>query len=63
MANVLEELYALGFRPPPAGRSIAPGNASRSVLLARTASNDPDLRIPPSARNVVDTTGAALIEQ
>jgi hypothetical protein len=25
-------------------------------------SNDPDLRMPPLARNVVDTDGTALIE-
>ena len=42
---------------------IAPGNPAQSVLLARIKSNDPDLRMPPLARNVVDEAGAAIIEQ
>jgi uncharacterized repeat protein (TIGR03806 family) len=47
----------------PGGKLIAPGNPAASVLLARIKSNNPDLRMPPIARNVVDPTGAALIEQ
>jgi uncharacterized repeat protein (TIGR03806 family) len=46
----------------PNGQLVAPGDAASSVLLARIKSNDPDLRMPPLARNVVDTEGAALIE-
>ena len=47
----------------PGGKLVAPGNPGQSVLLARIKSNDPDLRMPPIARNVVDATGAAIIEQ
>jgi uncharacterized repeat protein (TIGR03806 family) len=47
----------------PGGKLIAPGDPSHSVLLARIASNDPDLRMPPIARNVVDDAGKALLEQ
>ena len=43
-------------------RLVARGDAARSVLLGRIKSNDPDLRMPPIARNVVDEAGAALIE-
>ena len=46
----------------PGGRLVARGDAADSVLLARIKSNDPDLRMPPIARNVVDQEGAALIE-
>jgi uncharacterized repeat protein (TIGR03806 family) len=46
----------------PAGKLIAPGDPAHSVLLARIKSNDPDLRMPPVARNVVDEAGAAIIE-
>ncbi|MDF2697194.1 MAG: hypothetical protein K0S65_5577, partial [Labilithrix sp.] len=45
-----------------AGKLVAPGDAARSVLLARIKSNDPDLRMPPIARNVVDNDGAAVVE-
>lgn len=41
---------------------VAPGDAAHSVLLARMKSNDPDLRMPPLARNVVDEAGVKLIE-
>lgn len=47
----------------PNGKLIAPGDPAKSVLLARIKSNDPDLRMPPIARNVVDEAGAALIEE
>jgi glucose/arabinose dehydrogenase len=47
----------------PGGKLVARGNPGGSVLLGRIRSNDPDLRMPPLARNVVDTAGAALIEQ
>ncbi|HSO36591.1 MAG TPA: PQQ-dependent sugar dehydrogenase, partial [Labilithrix sp.] len=47
----------------PAGRLVAPGDPSHSLLLARITSNDPDLRMPPVARNVVDKAGASLVEQ
>ncbi len=46
----------------PNGKLIARGDPAHSVLLARIKSNDPDLRMPPIARNVVDEAGAALIE-
>jgi uncharacterized repeat protein (TIGR03806 family) len=46
----------------PNGQLVAPGDAARSVLYARIKSNDPDLRMPPIARNVVDDEGAAVIE-
>lgn len=42
---------------------IDPGNPDNSILLARVKSNDPDLRMPPLARNVVDADGAALLRQ
>jgi hypothetical protein len=41
---------------------IDPGNAAGSILYARMKSNDPDLRMPPLARNVVDDEGAKIIE-
>jgi uncharacterized repeat protein (TIGR03806 family) len=47
----------------PGGTLVAAGDPDHSVLLARIKSNDPDLRMPPIARNVVDTTGAALVQQ
>lgn len=47
----------------PNGHLIEPGQPDKSVLLQRIKTNDPDLRMPPLARNVVDTEGAALIEQ
>lgn len=42
---------------------IAPGNPGGSILMARVKSNDPDLRMPPLARNMVDAEGAQLLEQ
>ena len=45
------------------GKLIVPGEPDRSILLARIESNDIDVRMPPIARNVVDTAGAALIRQ
>jgi uncharacterized repeat protein (TIGR03806 family) len=42
---------------------VTAGNPDGSILLARIKSNDPDLRMPPIARNVVDTEGARLIEE
>lgn len=42
---------------------IDPGKPENSVLLGRIKTNNPDLRMPPLARNVVDQEGAALIEQ
>lgn len=47
----------------PNGRLVEPGDPAKSVLLQRIKTNDPDLRMPPLARSVVDTEGAALIEQ
>lgn len=47
----------------PNGKLIAAGDPQHSVLLARIKSNDPDLRMPPIARNVVDDSGAAIVEQ
>jgi uncharacterized repeat protein (TIGR03806 family) len=47
----------------PDGLLVAPGDPQRSLLLARMKSNDPDLRMPPIARNVVDERGAAIVEQ
>lgn len=41
---------------------IAPGTPGRSLLLARMKSTNPDLRMPPLARNLVDPEGVALIE-
>jgi len=46
----------------PNGRLVVPKTPNTSILLARIKSNDPDLRMPPLAQNVVDTDGAALIE-
>jgi uncharacterized repeat protein (TIGR03806 family) len=51
---------ALGLVTAPL---IAPGNPDRSLLLARIKSTDPDLRMPPLGRSLVDPDGAALIEQ
>jgi glucose/arabinose dehydrogenase len=45
------------------GKLIAPGEPDKSVLLGRIEANDPDVRMPPIARNVVDPTGAALIRE
>lgn len=46
----------------PNGTLVVPGDPARSVLFARIKTNDPDLRMPPLARSVVDAEGAALIE-
>lgn len=51
---------ALGMTNAPL---IDPGSPETSVLLGRIKTNNPDLRMPPLARNVVDQEGAALIEQ
>lgn len=42
---------------------IAPGNPDGSLLLARIKSSDPDLRMPPLGRNVVDGDGVKIIEE
>ena len=42
---------------------VDPGNPAGSVLMARVNSSDPDLRMPPLGRNVVDEEGARLLEQ
>jgi glucose/arabinose dehydrogenase len=47
----------------PDGLLVARGDPSRSLLLARMKSNDPDLRMPPIARQTVDEAGVTLIEQ
>jgi uncharacterized repeat protein (TIGR03806 family) len=52
---------ALGL--PATAPVIAPGDPAGSLLLARVKSNDPDLRMPPMARNVVDAEGAAILDQ
>ena len=41
---------------------IDPGHPENSFLLARMKSANPDLRMPPLARNLVDPDGVALIE-
>lgn len=50
---------ALGLASAPL---VDPGNPAGSILLARVKTNDPDLRMPPLARNVVDDEGARLLE-
>lgn len=45
------------------GALIAPGQPDKSVLLGRIEANDPDVRMPPIARNIVDPTGAAVIRE
>jgi hypothetical protein len=52
---------ALGLSPT--APIVAPGDPAGSLLLARMKSNDPDLRMPPIARNTVDAAGAAIVEQ
>jgi uncharacterized repeat protein (TIGR03806 family) len=47
----------------PGALLVVPGNPKASLLLARIKSNDPDLRMPPLGRNLVDADAAALIEQ
>ncbi|MDB4937616.1 MAG: hypothetical protein JWP87_4588 [Labilithrix sp.] len=42
---------------------IAPGNPAGSILLARVKSTDEKLRMPPLGRNLVDPSGALLLEQ
>ncbi|AKU99292.1 hypothetical protein AKJ09_05956 [Labilithrix luteola] len=41
---------------------IEPGNPDGSILMARIKSTDPDLRMPPLGRTMVDAEGAKLIE-
>jgi len=41
---------------------VDPGRPETSILLARVKTNDPDLRMPPLARNMVDRDGAAVLE-
>lgn len=41
---------------------IKPGDPAGSLLLARLKTTNPDLRMPPLARNMVDPDGVALIE-
>ena len=43
------------------GTLVVPGQPDESVLLGRVEANDQDVRMPPIARNVVDTEGAALL--
>jgi hypothetical protein len=43
------------------GTLVVPSQPDESVLLGRIEANDPDVRMPPIARNVVDPDGAALI--
>lgn len=43
------------------GKLIDTVNPDNSVLLNRLLTNDPDLRMPPIARNVPDPTGAAVV--
>jgi hypothetical protein len=41
---------------------IDPGNPGNSILLQRIKATDERTRMPPLARNMVDTEAAALIE-
>ena len=59
-ANNYPMSHRLGL---PGGSLVVPGAPDQSVLLQRIISNDPDLRMPPIARNVSDTTGAAVVTQ
>lgn len=43
------------------GKLIDVATPDNSVLLNRLLTNDPDLRMPPIARNVPDPTGAAVV--
>jgi mono/diheme cytochrome c family protein len=43
------------------GTLVVPSQPDQSVLLGRIEANDPDVRMPPIARNVVDSDGAALV--
>ena len=45
------------------GKLVVPGAPDKSVLLGRIEANDPDVRMPPIARNIVDEAGAALIRE
>jgi len=52
-ARHLDERAQLSGGGPARSRGaklITPGNPSRSVLLARITSNDPDLRMPPKQK-------------
>lgn len=51
---------AFGLRFAPL---VDPGKPESSILMARIKSNDPDLRMPPLARNVVDAEGAKIVEE
>lgn len=47
----------------PTAPLLAPGNPDGSLLFARIKSSDPDLRMPPLARNKVDDASVELIRQ
>lgn len=51
---------ALGLGAAPL---VAPGDPDGSFLLARMKSTDPDLRMPPLGRSVVDPEGVLLVER
>lgn len=56
--------YAMSVRLGlPGNPLVVPGDPDQSVLFARIKTNDPDLRMPPLARNVADPTGVALIRE
>lgn len=57
LANVLQRPNLVN------GQLIVPGAPDSSVLMGRIDANDPDVRMPPIARNIVDPTGAALIRE
>jgi uncharacterized repeat protein (TIGR03806 family) len=42
---------------------VAAGDPAGSLLLARLKTTDPDLRMPPLGRNIVDPEGALVVEQ
>lgn len=57
-ANNYPMSHRLGL---PGGNLVVAGQPDKSVLLQRIISNDPDLRMPPIARNVTDPTGVAVV--
>ncbi|HEX3134231.1 MAG TPA: PA14 domain-containing protein [Planctomycetota bacterium] len=63
LINVTPNKGAVGITPASDARIVKPTDPAHSVLSVRVHSLDNTIKMPPLARNLVDTTAAAVIDQ
>ncbi len=63
LIEVVPTKGSVGITPPSEARLVKPADVARSVLSVRMHSLDNAIKMPPLARNLVDNTAVAVIDQ